>query len=826
MPNPTLIAATQNNAAIAAANTSATVASNGSVTAGNLQIVMVLVSGAVAPTGITPPDGTWTTFLATTTTEISGAVSAAIFYKKAAASGAFSGSFSWTTASTGGEWSFTEWSGCGAGLVDGTVGTSQTSGTAPASPAKTPGAGNVNDTLVCAIFGGVLSTSTVAAPAGMSSILTVNGSATQPLFGLASLNLASASATAAQAWTLGTGQNVLAVSFLLQQGPVWGFDGGGSGQGNAVAMPAMPPTRQRVSATKGKSEFAIYYPFLPMGWEVQPPPPPHPTPERRAAGIMRGDDGTEFTEINFVPQGWSVQHVQPPHRAPEVKFAALARGDDGNQFPKINFVDYGWPTFTPQPPHPTPEKRAAGIMRGEDGNEFPKINFVSHGWPILHPQPPHPRPERFGAIVTDDDGTESPFTLWRNFGWQVAPHQPQHPRPERGGSILAGEAGIEAKFNPPSTAPPFFDAWSHVQRAPQRLLSATRGRADFAIFAALASWVDVQAMMTRRTPPRSVAGGSEVAAALVVASAAPWFETQPPTIRQTLSRASAAGGASEFASFTMLPWWETPQPQPNHPRVERAGAIMIGDAGMQAKFIPPPVFISWGYEPTFAYPRPRWERSGGIARGDDGTEGTLIRFFTPGWEVQPPQPPHPRPERAGALMRGDDGVEAKFSFVAPILTWAYDQANQHARRFARAVPTWDDGIALPFSAYRQLIEPTWPQPPHPRLERIAALARGDDGAQAALPRSFPMGWEVQPVQPPHPRPERFGGLVPGDSLGLWPFFTVFPQLVEEGRLELRRMILPASFLTTDGFVIIVPPIVQVASAKTIVTAWTGKTVIG
>src|SRR5260370_29849550 len=161
MPNPTLISATKNNAAIAAANASATVTSTGSVTAGNLQIVAIEVSGASAPTGLTPPAG-WTTLLATTVTEASGLVSAAIFYKQATASGSFSGSFSWTVSSTGGEWLFMEWQGMGAGFVDGAATTSlDTTTTTPTSPAITPGTGNVNDTLVGLIFGGALTTATV-----------------------------------------------------------------------------------------------------------------------------------------------------------------------------------------------------------------------------------------------------------------------------------------------------------------------------------------------------------------------------------------------------------------------------------------------------------------------------------------------------------------------------------------------------------------------------------------------------------------------------------------------------------------------------------------
>src|SRR5260370_7914403 len=99
MPNPTLISATKNNAAIAAANASVTVTSTGNVTAGNLQIVAIEVSGASAPTGLTPPVG-WTTILATTVTETSGLVSAAIFSKHPPPPPSFPRSFTYATHST------------------------------------------------------------------------------------------------------------------------------------------------------------------------------------------------------------------------------------------------------------------------------------------------------------------------------------------------------------------------------------------------------------------------------------------------------------------------------------------------------------------------------------------------------------------------------------------------------------------------------------------------------------------------------------------------------------------------------------------------------
>lgn len=220
MPNPTLIAGTKNNGTIGAGVSTITVTSTGSVTIGHLLIVTIMVSGATAPTAISPPAG-WTTTLATTTTASGGVVSAAIFTRAAASTASFSGAFTWTTTSTaGGEWSFSEWSGAGASLIDGSPTTSlNTTSTTPPSPTITPSAGNVNDTLVCVLFDGALGSTTITIPTGMSSVLTVAGTASQLTFGMASLALSSASATGSKAWTLGTTETTLGVSLLIQQTP-------------------------------------------------------------------------------------------------------------------------------------------------------------------------------------------------------------------------------------------------------------------------------------------------------------------------------------------------------------------------------------------------------------------------------------------------------------------------------------------------------------------------------------------------------------------------------------------------------------------------------
>lgn len=222
MPNPT-ITGTKNNAAISS-GTSATVTSIGSVTANNLMVVVMLVGGASQPTAFTAPDGTWTTFLATTATASAGLLAAAVFYKKATSTGAFSGSFGWTTTATSGEWLFMEFSGCGPGLVDGSVVDTQNASGTKTSPSITPGAGLVNDTLVCLTLAGVVGTDTLTQPAGMTTILLVAGTSTTPFFGCASLALASSAATGTKTWTIPTSRTNLGVSFLLQQGPIWGYD--------------------------------------------------------------------------------------------------------------------------------------------------------------------------------------------------------------------------------------------------------------------------------------------------------------------------------------------------------------------------------------------------------------------------------------------------------------------------------------------------------------------------------------------------------------------------------------------------------------------------
>jgi|HubBroStandDraft_1064217.scaffolds.fasta_scaffold00409_7 hypothetical protein len=215
--NPAFVAGTVNSGS-GLSVTTVTVTSTGSVTVGDIMLVTIVPVGAAsAPTAITPPAG-WSTALATTTVGASNA-SAAVFWKLQAASGAFSGAFTWTTTGAGATWTFSEWSGANTTLpLDGTATISQNASSAnPTSPSITPAAGNTSDTLVGFMIGDATGVATtVTKPTTMSTVVIVNESTTVPLTGAASLALASAAATGTKQWTLSGAEVTLGVSLLLQ----------------------------------------------------------------------------------------------------------------------------------------------------------------------------------------------------------------------------------------------------------------------------------------------------------------------------------------------------------------------------------------------------------------------------------------------------------------------------------------------------------------------------------------------------------------------------------------------------------------------------------
>src|SRR5258708_5613571 len=143
--------------------------------------------------------------------------------------------------------------------------------------------------------------------------------------------------------------------------------------------------RRRYAAIKGRSGFAFFN-FVPYGWEVPPFQPPHPQPERRYAGIVQKDDGTQFPFIRFIPNDWDTHPFQPPHPRPEQRYAAIAQKDEGIQAQFIRFFPYGWEIAPIQPRHPRPEA-AGAFMPSEAGIEaqYVPTSPVAWGWPISPP---------------------------------------------------------------------------------------------------------------------------------------------------------------------------------------------------------------------------------------------------------------------------------------------------------------------------------------------------------------------------------------------------------------------------------------------------------
>ena len=220
MANPTIIAGTQNNGSIIT-GTAATVSSTGSVTAGNLMVVFLIAGAAVTrPVSLSPPDGTWTTYIATTQTGTGSTTSVAVFYKQATVTGSFSGSFSWTNAASQGNWIFTEWTTLAASLVDGSppTPTQNTAGTTT-SPATFPSTNASSDTLICGIVSSATGTDNISIPAGMTSVFTQNGGVGGLAVGVASLALTSASTTAVETWTLTASVSNVGYSFLIMGVP-------------------------------------------------------------------------------------------------------------------------------------------------------------------------------------------------------------------------------------------------------------------------------------------------------------------------------------------------------------------------------------------------------------------------------------------------------------------------------------------------------------------------------------------------------------------------------------------------------------------------------
>jgi hypothetical protein len=845
--NPAVVSANTNSGSFTT-GTSVTVSSTGSVTAGMLMVVIVSPGAASAPTAISAPDGTWTTFLATTNNASAAATaSSAIFYKKATSTGSFSGSFSWTTTATRGSWGFFVLRGTGLALVDGTVASTQNASGTKTSPSVTPGAGNTQDTLIGYQAGNAAATNTITQPSGMTSVLNINGTTTQHFFSIASLALTSASATGAKTWTNSANQTNLGASFLILQEAPWDFETVG------VTISGFPPPqsliRSKRAGIRGRSGFPVWSTWVNSGTEVQSFQPPHPRPERGSgaiaaisnveavyvpptppavvpsgwesvlhqpsakplrfpAAVMRGDDGAENTQILWVNGGQQIQAFQPSHP----RYRNLDRGDDGTEGPFVQWFNSGSEVQPFQPGHPRPERTAATMPLSNIEGRF--INFYPSGFEV---QPYQPQHLRFKDLDRGDDGIEQQFISFYPTGFEIQPPQPPHPRPERSAGIMPW-LNIEAVFVPPPPAVVPY-GWETQSYQPQHV--------RFERIAAIMPIVNVETTLTQFRPsgfevqppqpphPRperwaAVAPSSPVESVFVpppVTTVFVGYEFQSPALRRfptVNQRYAGIKGRVEFGIFSQFyPFgWEVQPPPPPHPRPERSGAIMPW-LNIESVYVPPtPTVVSYGWENASYQPQHvRKERAGAIMPIVN-VEVTFTSFRPAGFEVQSPQPPHPRSERSGSIMTWGN-VEAVY--VPPVIQavavgYEFQPIQYRAKRTYSALEGRAD-FAVPLQFYPMGWDLASPLPPHPRPEKWGGIAPWSNVEAVFVPPPpsvVPAGWEQQAYQPQHIRWERWAAAVPISNIEI-PSITFYPsgfdpQPFQPPRLrwERRGGILPIS----------------------------------
>jgi hypothetical protein len=522
-------------------------------------------------------------------------------------------------------------------------------------------------------------------------------------------------------------------------------------------------------ALKHSSGFLGSTFFPPPGWEIQSPQPPHPTPEKRAGGTMRGDDGNQYPLINFFPPGWEIQPPQPGHPRPE-RSGAVARGDDGTEAPFVppivvtavnwgfdfqqsvsrkyyRFVDqlqtfrpFPWLNFgfdlTSSQDQRFRRERSAAIFRGDDGNEAPFVNWKNAGWEVQYFHAPH----RFWKnLDRGDDGNEAPFVNWKNAGWEIQysdiPHRfRKNPEP--------GDGGIEASFVNWRNA-----GWEIQYGDVRHRFFKNPDRGDDGIEAQFVA------------PPAFVPT---------------WFEPNPPFAKPLVSVRGALKHSTGFQ-------WPAGQPpfswevQYGHVFHRIFKSPDIGDSGIEAKFVfvPPAPLTPLGYPlPEIVAKRPVRANAVGF-RNEFASPLNIPSFGWPipysdirhrfikypeigsgGIEGPLPAPPplvfvgYPFQDttlkrRFRQDFKGDDGIEAKFIFVPlpPLISWPFLNeaffrtkpkilsALKHQTGFA--TPSF---VPLPVIALDQLFQPVL------RYNRLSAT---EGVSQFRAFNMLPVGFDLQ-----------------------------------------------------------------------------------
>jgi hypothetical protein len=542
-----------------------------------------------------------------------------------------------------------------------------------------------------------------------------------------------------------------------------------------------------------------------FGWDIQAYQPQHLRPERWGA-ITRGDDGTEGQFVaNFITSGWGfeIQAVQPPvpygtQTSNWVKLAgATASGDSGIEFQQLNWFNAGWEIQAFQPPHQFRERRGA-IVPKEDGAEAafippaPLVNsgfdptlslfslnrkiaqrypgtkgksefaifvgqFYPTGFEFQNFQPPHPIPERrAGGVMPIEPGIENIYSFIPigsiNWGYESVIFQPSF-RPTI--PMRAQAAFGNSEFAAASTGPfTEIQSWQPPHPRPERFGSIVRGLdGTEATEIPFLGWWGFDAQSWQPPWPGAVRGSSYVLA--------------------SGSNAKGDDGIESSLVNFFPPGWEIPSFEAPYDRTpSRFGAIAPITNAPDAAFVNVN-FVNAGWEiPSFQLSFVRTALRFGALAPISNIQIPFFNWYNIGFETQPVQPPHPHPERAGGIMPIESGIELPFVFnpLNPLVSWSFEAPPPqppHPRPEKGGIMPKEDGIELPFIFVPIQLTP-WgfePYPPYKRVpyNRVAAIARGDEGIEASKLNWFNTGWEIQPPPPPHQFIERRGAFLRGDE---------------------------------------------------------------
>lgn len=304
------------------------------------------------------------------------------------------------------------------------------------------------------------------------------------------------------------------------------------------------------------------------------------------------------------------------------------------------------------------------------------------------------------------------------------------------GDLIWGGCGSQLPFGLPGVGTGFtrggFSNTDLIASSEYRTqTTAASGTAATASASGGASGSTVMFMIALKPPGAAVVnlGGSEQQGALVYRA--------PP--RRSAGLLPPKDGIlqplTQFLPFAPVQDFQPPNPATTNISLNnrRAAALVGGDPGNEAPFVPPAVVVppfGW-YAQAFQPPNPATtnislnnRRAGAVAIGDGGIQAPFGRFLPYGWPIQPVQPPNPNAgnlarnnTKAGALVGGIENIEGTFATAPPVLA------------------AWWETLALP--------------PPRPRWMRAAALEGGIEwGGEQFTIRWINAGWEVQAVQPP------------------------------------------------------------------------------